>query len=51
MTRSSAGPISRVAKRELGWSPRIPLAQGLTQTIDYFDRLLAREYRVLAETA
>ena len=44
-------PDISVAKRELGWSPRIPLAQGLTQTIDYFDRLLAREYRVLAETA
>lgn len=28
------------AKRMLGWEPQIPLRQGLTKTIDYFDQLL-----------
>jgi len=34
-------PDISLAKRELGWSPNVDLVDGLTATIDYFDRLLA----------
>ncbi|MDW6023478.1 UDP-glucuronic acid decarboxylase family protein [Mesorhizobium sp. BAC0120] len=44
-------PDISIAKRELGWLPKIPLSSGLEQTITYFDRLLTSEARKLAETA
>ena len=28
------------AQAKLGWEPRVPLREGLTKTIDYFDKLL-----------
>jgi UDP-glucuronate decarboxylase len=31
------------AQSELGWSPRVPLAEGLVKTVAYFDRLLSRQ--------
>jgi UDP-glucuronate decarboxylase len=33
-------PDTTKAKQELGWSARVPLAEGLTKTISYFDSLL-----------
>jgi UDP-glucuronate decarboxylase len=33
-------PDIRVARERLGWTPKVPLEQGLTKTIVYFDRLL-----------
>jgi UDP-glucuronate decarboxylase len=39
--------ISR-AQDELGWSPRVPLAEGLVQTVEYFDRILARQDIMIA---
>ncbi len=30
------------AQRELGWSPNIPLREGLTRTIAYFEQLLSK---------
>ncbi len=39
-------PDITVARRELGWEPEVPLAQGLAATIDYFqERLAAAEVR------
>jgi UDP-glucuronate decarboxylase len=35
-------PDVSLARRELGWEPRTPLADGLARTIDYFDDLLRR---------
>ena len=34
-------PDITVAKRELGWTPKVELKQGLEKTIAYFDALLA----------
>ncbi len=34
-------PDITLAKAKLGWEPRVPLAEGLGKTIDYFRRLLA----------
>jgi UDP-glucuronate decarboxylase len=34
-------PQIALAKEKLGWEPRIPLRQGLAQTIGYFDALLS----------
>ena len=42
-------PDISLATQELGWRPHVDLAQGLVQTIDYFERLLARTTRELAE--
>ena len=39
-------PDIGVARKQLGWEPKIPLQQGLTRTIAYFDDLL----RGLGET-
>jgi UDP-glucuronate decarboxylase len=33
-------PNIDLAKKELGWSPKIQLEEGLTKTIAYFDGLL-----------
>jgi len=33
-------PDISVAKRELGWEPKVPLEEGLSRTIAYFDRML-----------
>lgn len=35
-------PDISVAKRELGWEPKISLIEGLTETIGYFERQLVR---------
>jgi UDP-glucuronate decarboxylase len=34
-------PDISTARRELGWQPAVPLAQGLASTVAYFDALLA----------
>jgi len=34
-------PDITLAKKELGWEPKIPLEKGLVKTITYFDQLLA----------
>ena len=39
-SRSSAGRTSRKAKQVLGWEPKVPLREGLTKTIEYFDELI-----------
>jgi dTDP-glucose 4,6-dehydratase len=36
-------PDISLAKQTLDWEPRVPLEQGLLQTIDYFQELLARK--------
>jgi UDP-glucuronate decarboxylase len=36
-------PDISVAKEHLGWDPKVPLQQGLTHTLDYFDELLRSE--------
>jgi hypothetical protein len=36
-------PVISRARTELGWSPRIPLDQGLSATIDYFSLKLFTE--------
>jgi UDP-glucuronate decarboxylase len=33
-------PVIALAKEKLGWAPRIPLEEGLSKTIAYFDGLL-----------
>ena len=33
-------PDITLAEKHLDWRPRVPLAEGLRQTIDYFDRLM-----------
>ncbi|TJW11862.1 MAG: SDR family oxidoreductase [Mesorhizobium sp.] len=44
-------PDISLAMGELDWQPKIPLSDGLAQTIAYFDRLLISESQELAETA
>ncbi|TIS57084.1 UDP-glucuronic acid decarboxylase family protein [Mesorhizobium sp.] len=44
-------PDVSLAMSELDWQPKIPLSDGLAQTIAYFDRLLTSESQELAETA
>ncbi|RJG40777.1 SDR family oxidoreductase [Mesorhizobium sp. DCY119] len=44
-------PDISLATSALGWSPKVALSAGLQKTILYFDDLLARESRKLAETA
>ncbi|HEY8507108.1 MAG TPA: hypothetical protein VIL32_02055, partial [Steroidobacteraceae bacterium] len=36
-------PDIELAKRELGWEPRVPLREGLKRTIEYFDHALAMD--------
>ncbi|MGB5815813.1 MAG: UDP-glucuronic acid decarboxylase family protein [Thermoanaerobaculia bacterium] len=36
-------PDISLAKRTLAWEPRVPLEEGLLQTVDYFRELLARK--------
>lgn len=33
-------PIIHMAKKELGWEPKVRLREGLIETINYFDRIL-----------
>jgi UDP-glucuronate decarboxylase len=33
-------PVITLAKEKLGWAPRIPIEEGLSKTIAYFDELL-----------
>jgi UDP-glucuronate decarboxylase len=35
-------PDITLARKHLGWEPSVPLAEGLKETIAYFDRLLAK---------
>jgi len=35
-------PDISLAKEKLGWEPKVPLDEGLNQTIDYFRKLLSR---------
>jgi UDP-glucuronate decarboxylase len=42
-------PDITVAKKELGWEPKVQLEEGLIQTIAYFDTLLKNEPHVLDE--
>ncbi len=35
-------PDISLAKKKLGWEPKIPLEQGLKRTIEYFDKYLGR---------
>lgn len=35
-------PDITLAKKELGWEPKVPLAQGLEKTIAYFEDLLSK---------
>jgi UDP-glucuronate decarboxylase len=35
-------PDIRIARERLGWTPKVPLEQGLIRTIRYFDRLLSQ---------
>lgn len=35
------------AKEELGWSPKVPLEEGLKKTIDYFAKMLQKETAIL----
>jgi nucleoside-diphosphate-sugar epimerase len=44
-------PDIALAKRELSWSPRIALREGLKQTIDYFDQLISERLPKEAEAA
>ena len=37
-------PDITLAKKLLNWEPKIPLAEGLKKTIDYFDKLLAGKF-------
>ena len=39
------------AKSALGWSPRVPLAEGLARTIEYFTRDLSAGHTTLREAA
>jgi len=36
-------PVITLAKEKLGWAPRVPLEEGLSKTIAYFDQLLKNE--------
>jgi len=36
-------PVIDLARRELGWEPKIPLAEGLQPTIDWFRKALERK--------
>jgi UDP-glucuronate decarboxylase len=44
-------PDISVAKNTLGWEPTIPLDEGLKPTIEYFDRLLSKQFPVDEVTA
>ncbi len=35
-------PDITLAKKNLGWEPKVPLQEGLTKTISYFDKLLKK---------
>lgn len=36
-------PVIDVAKRELGWEPKVKLSEGLVKTITYFDELIKND--------
>ena len=36
-------PDITVAKRELGWEPKVDIREGLTKTIEYFEKKLCEE--------
>ncbi|MDR0304233.1 MAG: SDR family oxidoreductase [Chitinispirillales bacterium] len=42
-------PDISLAKKELNWSPKIELSEGLKYTIEYFDELMKKEPDVFAE--
>jgi nucleoside-diphosphate-sugar epimerase len=39
-------PDITLAKQTLGWEPKVPLREGLSRTIQYFDRLLREKIAV-----
>ena len=41
-------PDIALARKTLGWEPKVPLDEGLRKTIDYFDTLLSRQQRTAA---
>jgi UDP-glucuronate decarboxylase len=43
-------PDTRIAESELQWKATTPLEEGLKRTVSYFDSLLARPARALAES-
>ncbi len=44
MIRGSGSRTSARARELLGWEPRVPLAEGLVKTIEYFrGQMLSRE--------
>ncbi len=43
-------PDISAARTELGWTPRVPLVEGLARTIDYFDELFRRRGKKGIET-
>ncbi len=44
-------PDITVAKRELGWEPKVALSDGLRSTVAYFEQQLARPIKGLADVA
>jgi UDP-glucuronate decarboxylase len=44
-------PDIRLARERLGWTPQVPLEQGLMETILYFDRLLGEREEGVPERA
>jgi UDP-glucuronate decarboxylase len=40
-------PDITLARQELGWSPTVPLAEGLVKTIAYFESLLQQGLRTV----
>jgi UDP-glucuronate decarboxylase len=38
-------PDISLAKRELGWTPKVPLREGLAKTIDWFRKIDMSHYR------
>ena len=44
-------PDITLAKRHLGWAPKVALKEGLANTIAYFDQLLSRRDAVVVDCA
>ena len=38
-------PDISLAKEQLGWEPKVPLAEGLKHTIDWFETIKLSDYR------
>jgi UDP-glucuronate decarboxylase len=44
-------PNIELARKELGWQPRVTLREGLSRTIVHFDHVLQRQHAVIAQGA